>query len=1688
MQDIPTPELLHLLSEGTSFAVHRARLGPEGPLVIVKMPSRSADWSDAVARLETEYAITRGIDLPGALVASELLDTKRGPMLVFPDRGMAALDVRSPRPVPTDRLIPLARQIAGTLGGLHEAGIIHRDVNPSNLVVSPDLATVVLIDFCTAVRAEHLVRERPGDSVARGTLNYMAPEQSGRMSRVVDHRADLYSLGVTLYQIATGSQPFADTDAATVVHRHLTLVPPPPSELNPSVSRALSDAILRLVEKNPEDRFQTAADFLSAIADEGGTRTSTRLSIPDRLYGRAELLAELGQTVSVGLRGPSRLIRVTGPSGSGKSALISHLVKPAVASGAHFVQGKFDQLERARPYSAFLQAFDLLLRRLLAGSSEQVDAWRARLLDALSPSAQVLLDIMPRYQMLFGPQPPAPALGLSEAQIRMSLVFRRFVGSMARAESPLVIFLDDLQWSDSASRALIELLLTDPEIRNLTILTAYRGSEVGPSHAATLMFSALDAHAELLPPIEVGPLATADIADLVGESLGETPEAAGPLARIIDAKTAGNPFFIRQFLLAMARKGLVFHDAATGRWRWDNDRSMAERFADNVADLVAERILALPEATQQIVQLAACNGNSFETSILALAAGQTPLEIVRLLAPAVGSEVVLPAEDDGAGGFGRYVFQHDRVQQAASDTLPSDRRSLLHARIGAILLEKIPEAAGRLIEITDHLIAGRQHLDEPMRLHLRDLAFRAARQTMAANAYDAALRYLDAAEETLTGDGWQGAPRLAFEIALERAGVAYLQNRTAAAQGIATDLLGRSLDPLDQVRVLELEILIDTSQLAYRKALKTGLQALALLGETLPLDPGVPRVLGELLLTKARLARCSDDDILRFPRMTDPRKLAAMRVLVLLGPPAYFSSPNLLPLIALRIVRLSVRHGNAQESAFGYVTYGMLHCALLGAPRRGLAYGELARRAAIDLGAQHIEGRVLMVLGGFIQGWTAPLARTLPVFLEGADKAISAGDLEYHGYCRYAHASYALMAGQPLARVSDYLEQHLTAVTDSRHEKTRRIITMARASVGRMRGLTNDSFANAFDDAENFQLWTEQADATSLAYFHKYKLLEALMAGDYIEVLFRARRMTDNLNGILGMPYQPFYQFYEALALIELARRAAPFRRLAMRVRAVHLTRRIERWARWAPDNFAHRADLLRAELAFDAGRMDRAISRFDLAIGKARSVGALNDVGMFLERAARFYLALGATDLAEVHVDAASRAHGVWGGQAWAAALSARYPDLVHHQSAYTIRTAAATASAAGAIDGNAMIRVATAITQRVSLEEMVVEVVQAIVVHAGAQRGALMLVDAGELRLAAEVGVNGEVRMIRGRNAVDCHDLPQRIVNYVWHSAEPVVLDDASVDETFGTDPYVVSAQPHSVLCVPLITKGTTIGLAYLENARVRGAFTTERCRTVEVLGAQAAVSLENARLFDKLRAALERQVELTSAHARFVPHTFLEMLGRPSIADVRLGDHVRGEASILFLDIREFTQRIEDLGPDDAIKFINAFLLRVEPAVQASGGFVDSYVGDAVMAVFDRGPGAAIDAAIAIVRALRAWTSTDEGNGAAPVRVGIGIATGELTFGTIGAANRLKCGVIGDTVNLASRLEGLTKHYGLDLLITEETHRALPDASHYQIREVDLITVAGRKTPVRLYEVFDADPEPLCVQKARTAVDIA
>ena len=1353
------------------------------------------------------------------------------------------------------------------------------------------------------------------------------------------------------------------------------------------------------------------------------------------MFDREGAIDELMRLVGDGRTPRPRLVRLAGESGIGKSTVIAALRPALWARGVSVFGGKYEQLRRAGPYSAFAQAFLVMLRWILAQDEAEVARWRARITVALAPNTQVLLDLLPEYERLLGPQPPVPNLGLSETRIRINLVARRFVAALA-AETPLVILLDDLQWADDASLDMIETLVGDGNIANLTVLAIYRDNEVDAQHPATLLFARIGSQAPLSPPVELRGLSAKGVEATVREALGGTDRDLGRLPALVHRKTQGNPLFVRQFVATLLRKGLVEVDA-DGTVRFDAKRLTRERLTDNVVDLVIERIVALPPASREMVEIAACCLDTIGRTDLADLSGLSASEVDRALEATIAADVLTPTDMADT-----LVFQHDRVREGAYALVPVERRGAIHAALAASLQRHGIEGGRMRMLHADHLLAGRDYLTNEQTAELRPTLLDAAEAARRGNAHGAALTYLDAALEI----------ERSFDARLRRIEILYLLGRFGDARHAAEELSDAAEDDAARVAVLRLRVSLATATLNYRDALAMGQEALSLLGERLAIDPSRANLLAMIAAVRLEMRGRTPEQLLDLPPMEDPLKRAAMKMLLEMAPAAYFASQTLLPAIALRMVRLSLRHGNAPESAYGYALYGIVQSAVLGDAARGLAFGELARRAVQAIDARELEGNVAMIYSGFLLHWTAPLTRTLPLFLDGAERAIEAGDLDNHGYLRYGHASYAFMAGLPLARVDGFLKEHLEAVERHPHDKTRRIMTMARASVARMRGRTPEPY----DEAEYLVLWDEQRDATSLAYYHKYRMLEALMENDYERVMGHAKSITAHLNGVLGMAYQPFYTFYEALAAIELAgsgERSALSRRPRL-ARAARLTRRLARWTRGGASTWAPRVLLLRAELAAARGALKRAMRLFDEAIGAAGSSQALHDVALFHERYGRLLAACGASAAARTAFSDAVAAYRDWGADGWADRLAERHG--LPRPSAFEPKPG--DGAALPAAETFAALETEAEVAHGLAL---------ALRRHVGATGVSVLYRSGGRERIVALEPDASEPEPVE-----EGDHLPQMVVNYVLRTREPVLIDHRDPKEPFASDPFWLARSDRDLLCVPLVGHDDVLGAACIEIGD-DGAREGAREGAAAIV-AQAAAALENATNVQRLRAALDDQVELTSAHARFVPHAFLEVIGRPSIAQVRLGDHQQRPASVLFSDIRGFTARLEALAPEDAMTFVNGYLSLMEPFVQENGGFIDSYVGDAVMAVFDRGPEAAVRAASAMNKALRKWRGVKGAELSEPLRIGVGIASGDLIFGTLGAANRMKCGVVGDVVNLAARIEGLTTGYGCAVLATRESVAALPPDLERWTRLAGWTHVKGREAPVCLAEIFHAEPD--------------
>jgi len=877
--------------------------------------------------------------------------------------------------------------------------------------------------------------------------------------------------------------------------------------------------------------------------------------------------------------------------------------------------------------------------------------------------------------------------------------------------------------------------------------------------------------------------------------------------------------------------------------------------------------------------------------------------------------------------------------------------------------------------------------------------------------------------------------------------------------------------------------LAHTTRLQYRKAIETAVRALALLGENIPGRPSQLQVLAELARTKLALVGKHPDDMLALPRMTNPQKLAAMRILMLATAPAYFEDQNLLPLLALRMVRLSARFGNAAHSAYGYVMYGLVHCGVLNDMPGGLAYGQLALKAIELFDARDIRGRISMVLGGFILHWNGRLSDTLPHFSDGANASLEAGDLEFHGYNRYAFASYAFMSGTPLDKVADLLDEGYAAVLEHKHEKTQRVFRMARQAVRELRGVGAKAIEEEipFDEAAEVIYWTER-DRMALAYYYKYRILKQFMARDLEGCVASARVIDENFNVVMGMAFSAYYMPYQSLALIGLLPKMAGGARLAAMRTIRRNQRRLRTWSRHAPENYLHKWVLVNAELARLRGRELEAERAYQEAIQLASRHGALPDEALAHELAGEFELARGRATSGRAHLFEARDAYSHWGSLAWVDHLERRHPEVIRVERDKGASTASMTAmyssETKGLVDVAAITRAANAISGKTLVKDVAAEVIEASVMNAGATRGLLLLAHGNELVIHGESSGSGRVDPSHALPFAGSGRGPERLVNYVARTRESIVLDDATRDETYGEDPFIVERRPLSALCMPLLDRGELVGLLYAENSLTRGAFTADRIHTLQLLASQAAISLENARLFQEIRShanALEVKVkertrELEDAYGmlreifgKYVPRGVAEAIvaGRGSLRPTQT------LATIFYSDIQGFTSIVEHIEPGRLFDMLNEyFQILIEP-IERNGGIVNQFLGDAMLVTFNI-PIADPQHAQKAVRTAAEIQRVLQGRKFAGVELvtRIGIHTGMVITGNVGSGKRVHYAVYGDAVNLAARLEQLNKDYGTRVLISGATKELLNGA--YELAPVGEVVVRGKTVPVKLYRL--------------------
>ncbi|MEG4989476.1 AAA family ATPase [Microcoleus sp. BR0-C5] len=1537
MQFLSQYQIHSTLHEGIETIIYRGKIPTHQDTTVLKILNAEYPTLDAITRIKHEYRIRQHLDHPGLVkvISLETFDNRLG--LLLEDFEGESLDrLMSRQKLEVITCLRFGIQLIKTLEYLHLQKIIHKDIKPSNIILNSQTGIIKLTDFGIASR---LTKENPQinniNSIV-GTFAYMSPEQTGRMNRTLDYRTDFYSLGITLYEMLTGQLPFPSNDPLEIVYSHIASQAIVPHQINSEIPPALSQFVMKLMAKNAENRYQTAGGLLAdlemcltqlettgKIVDftPGNLDILSQLLIPQKLYGRetqvSQLLAAFERVANPceEISSPSQieLILVSGYAGIGKSAVVSEIQKPITRQRGYFISGKFDQFKRNIPYASLIQAFQSLIQQLLAENKDKLQHWQHQLLATLGDSGQVIIDVIPELELVIGKQPAVAELAPTEAQNRFNRLFKEFIHVFAQKEHPLVIFIDDLQWSDSATLKLMELLATDPDSKYLLLIGAYRDHEVSSTHPLMQTVEYLQERGIIINNLVLEPLSLAQVTELISETLNDS-ERIQPLAELLWNKTGGNPFFLTQLLNTLYQEKLLRFDftrllspGRRGEWQWNIEEIQAIGITDkSVVELVASRIQQLPETTQQVLKLAACVGDSFTLDVLSTVNAKSPSVTATELWDALQAGLILPLNEsyliplflDGEAGVNltfnssrvSYKFLHDRVQQAAYSLIPDDKKKATHLSIGKLLFENTPadKVEERIFDIINQLNVGIDCLTrQSEKDELAGLNLMAGHKAKAANAYEPAVKYLNVGISLLAPDSWVCHYNMTLRLYVETLEAEYLNTNFEQAEVLAEVVLRSAKNQLDIVKVYQLKILYYQAQSQMLKAVETGLEVLEMLGVNL---------LDQQTIAVPKLPRL--EELENLPVMTDPYQLAAMEILTALYPPAYIAKPEIVSSLVLTMVNLCIDHGHSALATFPYTLYGMMLCGIEGDIEAGYYAGLIALKLLEQFNASQQKAKVYVMFNGHIRIWKESTKNTLASFLEGRNFGVESGDLEWAIYNSKHYITNLFLVGEPLEYVTEKQTIYMEFLLKNKHEFAIGYAKIWQVIASSLRSKTAEQVrlvSGRLDEPAVMSRWHKENNRMSLFAAYVAKLMLLYLFKDYAAAVASGKLAAEYADGAIGLITVGVHNFYYSLAI--LAHYPDSDNQEAYLAIVNSNQQIMKKWAYHAPMNYQHKYELVEAEKARLFSDKLAAMDYYDLAIKGAAANGYIQEEALAYELAGEFYQSLDKEIIARTYVTKAYYAYIRWGAIAKVKYLESRYHYLVdRNQRAISkkldIMTATTTVDNSLMLDLPTVVKASQAVSSEIILSRLLEKLVQLVKENAGAQK-VLFLAKTGN-QLFIEAGVTGQlndVTLLQSLPIAESEILPISLINYVERTRKYLVLDDATRSEQFQYDPYIASNQPLSILVLPIIHQGNLTGMFYLENNLTKGAFTSDRLEILGILSAQAAISLENARFYTILETRVAQRTEKLQTALEELRHTQLQLIQSEKMSS--LGQVVGGIA---------------------------------------------------------------------------------------------------------------------------------------------------------------------------------------------------
>jgi PAS domain S-box-containing protein len=1450
--------------DGERVFYRGSRLGDDGDraAVLFVVPAAEHPSRSSLDRLTHEYELKDELDGTWAARPLDLVRDGGRTVLVLEDAGGEPLERLLGAPMEVGRFLRLANAITGTIGKLHQRGLVHKDIKPANILINGNNGEARLTGFGTASR---LSRERqvvaPPEALT-GTLAYMAPEQTGRMNRSIDSRSDLYALGVTFYQMLAGTLPFSAADPTEWVHCHIARRPVPPNERLETIPATVSEITMKLLAKTAEERYQTSAgvelDLRRCLAEWerqgsiarfalGEHDVSDRLLIPEKLYGRGRdieaLLASFDRTLN---GNATELVLLSGYSGIGKSSVVNELHRVLVPSRALFASGKFDRHKRDIPYSTLAQAFLSLIRPLLGKSDPDLAAWREAFREALGPNGRLITDLVPELSLIIGDQPPVPELPPQDAQGRFQSVLRRFLAVFAKPEHPLVLFLDDLQWLDSATLDVLEDLLTKPDVQHLLLIGAFRDNEVNSDHPLTRKLEAIRKAGAAVNEIVLAPLTREDLGRLIGSSLRCDPQSADPLIQLVHKKTAGNPFFAVQFLTTLAEEDLIGLDRKTNAWTWDLAGINAKGFTDNLVDLMLGRLRRLQPNAQDTLKLLACLGNNADVATLERVLGAKKAVIDESLRAAVQSGIIV-------SHGGQYRFLHDRVQEAAYALIPDGLRAGLHLQAGQRLLAELndEELPAKIFDVVNQLNLGvLAATDANEKTRIARLNLQAGLRAKASTAYASACSYFALGLATLGEQSWEQAHELACKLVLERAECELLRANLALSGELIELLLANARSKIDRTEGYRLRVTLQLLHGDMALAVRTALECLKMFDMTFPERPTAEDVRAEYNDLRHRMGSRSIESLLDLPLMEDAEIRALGGILLTLGQSSYFVDEHLFGMLAFRWVKLTIEFGHSSSSMIGFGGVGII----LGPSFDRFDEGERFARLAVAVAERH--GFLAHQPGAYVllqmaSLWTRRIDEA-QACLDSADKSARATDEVVFACISAEHRMTNLLArGQPLDLIWPELANSLTFVQKKGYAHIVDILLAIQRFIATLRGdSANDGFVG--DEATLLRTGLPVVQC----FYWILQLQRRYLMGDAATAIEAAERAKPALWSARCHIQTGTFRFYYALALVRVIRSARTSVPDTRQHDLKDIFAALQILADSAPHTYAHKHALVAAELAGLEGRDLEAMRLYEQAIHSALEKGFIQDSAIGAELAADFFSRRGLEKTAQNYRREARELYLRWGALTKVTQLDLRHPDIAPRSRPVVLETSLEH------LDLATVIKVSQAVSGEVVLGNLIDTVMRTAMAQAGAERALLILLHGLEARIEAEATTSRDTVGVHLRDEpVTDALLPISLLQYVLRTRESVILDDAMAQSPFGEDSYIRQRRVRSVLCMPLLNQAKLIGVLYLENNLTPHIFAPAQITVLKLIAAQAAISLENTRLYRDLaerEAKIRRLVE--------------------------------------------------------------------------------------------------------------------------------------------------------------------------------------------------------------------------------------